>query len=165
MISATSLIAVLMQVISIVFANPNIPQETKDQVFQQITQAIQAENGTSGTTSGTSSGTTSGTTQTTLGGTVTTTPVEPVTPVTPVVVVSQACKDETANLKEKEYNVNALIKNRDEQIRNVDIFEGHYAPEYVAKRKQEITDTFTPMILKAQEIVTVYQGKVTGVCN
>jgi len=163
MISATSLIAVLMQVISIVFANPNIPQETKDQVFQQITQAIQAENGTSGTTSGTSSGTTSGTTQTILGGTVNTTPVEPVTPV--VVEVSQACKDETVNLKEKEYNVNALIKNRDEQIRNVDIFEGHYAPEYVAKRKQEIADTFTPMILKAQEIVTIYQGKVTGVCN
>lgn len=159
MISATSLIAVLMQVISIIFANPNIPQETKDLVFQQITQAIQAENGTTSGTTGTTGGTQ--TTQPTLGGADTTPTVTPTVPVE----VSQACKDETVNLKEKEYNVNAIIKNRDEQIRKVDIFEGNLGPEARERRKQEIRDTMTPMILKAQEIVVTYQGKVSGVCN
>lgn len=46
MITITQLIAVLFKVITIITMNPNIPQDVKDSVIVEITQAISQENQT-----------------------------------------------------------------------------------------------------------------------
>lgn len=143
MITATSLIAVLMQVISIIFSNPSIPQDVKDQVFTQITQAIQAEQGQ------TSQVVEQKQPEPILGQS------EPIVPVVVPVVLTEACQSAKDNVRDRIGMLKNITEGMNEDVLRVDRISA--GEPYKVIRRQEIRDEYAPRIKLAEDTLNTFK--------